>query len=455
MKFHVTEDGPKKCNASKRPCPIGGEHFDSLEQAQKSYEKDMGGSLLVKGKKNNPFSTLMTPATKIVTDAIIAKGARPILVGGCVRDVFMGGESKDIDIEVFGEGKNGEALSYANLKQMFAKVPGVNAQEAGAAFSVLKMRLGDEDFDISLPRTEMSTGDHHADYDVTSDSRMSFDEASSRRDFTINSMGYDAASGELVDPHGGRDDLKAGILRHVGPAFSDDPLRCMRAINFASRFDLELAPETAELCRELSPQFSTLSHERIEEEFNKVFYKGKSIDRGLALMHDINWAQQMPVFKNVSRGDLENYGKMLNGVPIPLRKSALNYAMKRDGHGEAIQFLDSSARGRKLAHAFEGLANAEGRGEIVAQHRTLKKADASLSNKDLLTTLSGVGKNRNDYAFLPEDPVEPGLTGKILTDRGFAPGPEMGKILRKAQQIQDETGISDVDILLSRALRQA
>ena len=461
-KFHITDDGPKECRASVQDCPVGGTHYPTEKEAAVAYDDSMKQRLFPKNSRamerdRVPLARLHELLGKngeAVVKAIGDAGARPILVGGCVRDAFMGGAaSKDIDIEVFGEKENGDALSYKDLKGMFKRVPGAKVQEAGAAFSVLKIRLGEDDFDVSLPRTEMSTGEHHSEYDVSSDSRMGFDEAASRRDFTINSIGYDPIKGELVDPHGGREDLERGVLRHVGPAFSDDPLRCMRAVNFASRFGYTLDPETEKLCRELAPRYSTLSHERVEEEFNKALYKGKHVERGLTMLNDIGWAQEMPAFKNASREQLATYGERLNATPIPLRKAVLAHSMEEDGLGSAVEFLESSSRGRTIMHGFSALAKARGRGEITAAHRALKKRADEVSNEELKGALSQVGRSPEEYDFLPERPHAPALTGKMLSEKGFPPGPEMGRVLRRAQEIQDEENLHDGDELLRRALR--
>src|SRR5690606_23060041 len=92
-----------------------------------------------------------------------------------------------------------------------------------------------------------------------------------RRDFTINAMAL-AADGTLIDPYGGRRDLERGIIRHVSPAFSEDPLRVLRAARFAARFDFAIAPETLALMQQLvdDGELETLVPERVWQELRRA-----------------------------------------------------------------------------------------------------------------------------------------------------------------------------------------
>lgn len=302
MKFHLTDDGPRPCRARVRPCPIGGkdEHFDTKLAASEAFEERMEG-LTLPPARSRPFRMRISPPTQEVVDRLSNAGIRGLIVGGSVRDQFLGKESKDIDFELYGARPDGSTLQLSDVSKHFPKSDGFHVDEAGASFSVLKIRYKGEDFDVALPRTEQSTGDHHRDYETQHDSTMPFEEAASRRDFTINSMGYDPVSGELLDPYDGQEDLQSGILRHVSPAFSDDPLRSLRAVNFVSRFNLDVAPETRSLCRELAPAYDTLAKERVQEEFDKVFSKGKHVEKAFGTLHDIGWAQRMEPFQESDR----------------------------------------------------------------------------------------------------------------------------------------------------------
>ncbi|HSK70972.1 MAG TPA: hypothetical protein VK892_04710, partial [Pyrinomonadaceae bacterium] len=165
-------------------------------------------------------------------------GGRAMLVGGCVRDALMGFEPKDWDVEIYG-------IKPQKLREILDSFGRVDA--VGEAFTVYK--LGN-DLDVSLPRREKKTSRGHKGFVVEGDPNMSFEEACKRRDFTINAILQDVLTGEIIDPFGGRKDLKRKIIRHVSSeTFAEDSLRVLRAAQFAARFEFDIAPETVGLCR--------------------------------------------------------------------------------------------------------------------------------------------------------------------------------------------------------------
>ncbi len=212
----------------------------------------------------------LTPSLSKLLNSITEKGGRPILVGGCVRDALLGLTAKDFDIEVYG-------LTGEELESLLAAVGTVHA--VGQAFGVLKVTIKtkgvSETFDVSLPRKENKEGKGHRGFQVTPDPSLTFEQAALRRDFTINAMGYDPVTQELLDPHQGQKDLKERILRHVSPAFSEDPLRVLRAAQFKARFAMNIAPETLKLCRLLRDELDTLPKERIYWEIRKLLLKSE------------------------------------------------------------------------------------------------------------------------------------------------------------------------------------
>ena len=131
------------------------------------------------------------------------------------------------------------------------------------------------DLDVAVPRRENKIAAGHRGFSVQTDSTMTVADAAARRDFTVNAILYDPAHGVTVDPFDGASDLKVGVLRHVSDKFSEDPLRVLRGVQMAGRFGMTLEPDTARLCRELRPQFDELAVERIQEEWTKLFTKGR------------------------------------------------------------------------------------------------------------------------------------------------------------------------------------
>ena len=185
-------------------------------------------------------------------------GGRAFLVGGWVRDALLGKSCRDYDIEVYD-------MAQDALVPLLSKYGRTNL--VGKAFGVIHLAMKGLSLDFSFPRTENKVGYGHRGFVVHTDEKLSFKEAALRRDFTINAMGMELPELTLCDPYGGMDDLKAHVLRHVSEAFAEDSLRILRGVQFASRFELTLAPETAELCKSLS--LEDLSKERIYEEFKK------------------------------------------------------------------------------------------------------------------------------------------------------------------------------------------
>lgn len=190
-----------------------------------------------------------------------AAGGRALLVGGFVRDRLMGIVSKDIDIEVYGVTPEALRALLAGVGEVYDK---------GAAFCVLGLRH--HELDIAMPRRESRTGLKHTDFDVVADPFLSYEEASRRRDFTINAMMLDPLTDEIIDCWNGRADLESRVIRHVADdTYGDDPLRVFRAAQFAARLDARIAPETVAISRRLD--VSHLSQERVWEELGKALMK--------------------------------------------------------------------------------------------------------------------------------------------------------------------------------------
>ena len=193
-------------------------------------------------------------------------GATPILVGGSVRDYFLNIPIKDYDIEIFGINS---LEIIQNCLEKFGSVKLV-----GKSFGVLTLKVDKYDFDFALPRTEIKIGLTHQDFEVITNSSLSFKEAAIRRDFTINAIGYDFFKQEFLDPFDGINDLKTKTIKHINDAtFIEDSLRVYRAIQFASRFDFKIDENTKELCKQivLNDELIYLPKERIYEEFKKLF----------------------------------------------------------------------------------------------------------------------------------------------------------------------------------------
>jgi tRNA nucleotidyltransferase (CCA-adding enzyme) len=153
-------------------------------------------------------------------------------VGGAVRDELLGLPGADRDYVVVG------ATPDEMLKLGYKPV--------GKDFPVFLHPETHEEY--ALARTERKTARGYQGFAVHAAPDVTLEEDLARRDLTINAIARDAA-GKLIDPFGGAADLKARVLRHVGPAFAEDPVRILRVARFAARFDFALAPETMLLMR--------------------------------------------------------------------------------------------------------------------------------------------------------------------------------------------------------------
>ena len=247
---------------------------------------------------NKMYTTTIKPNIPLILEEIILSlqkiGATPILVGGCVRDTILQIPCKDYDIEIFGI--NSLEL-IENSLQKFGSVKLV-----GKSFGVLTLKIDDFDFDFALARTEEKTGFGHGDFKISTNANLSYKQAAIRRDFTINSIGYDFSKEEFLDPFNGLEDLKNKKIRHINDdTFIEDPLRVYRGIQFASRFGFSLDEKTKELCKQmvLNDDLSHLAKERVYEEFKKLFLKSKKPSIGFELLKQLDVLNYFPELKTL------------------------------------------------------------------------------------------------------------------------------------------------------------
>jgi len=232
------------------------------------------------GSRLNP-DFVVAPAVMQVAAALLGAGGRPFLVGGAVRDVVLGVPLTDFDLEVYG-------LSPRAVKECLGAIGHVNA--VGEAFTVFKVSrlpgfLGV--IDVSLPRRDSKVGPGHRGISVVGDPELSIEEASRRRDFTINALLLDPFSLEIHDPHAGLRDLDARRLRAVDlSSLAEDPLRALRAVQLAARFELSVEADTAAACASMSRELSELPAERVFGEVEKLLLQARRPSIGLRLLRE-------------------------------------------------------------------------------------------------------------------------------------------------------------------------
>jgi tRNA nucleotidyltransferase (CCA-adding enzyme) len=172
-------------------------------------------------------------------------------VGGAVRDRLLGLPVQDHDWVVVG----------STPEDMVAQ----GFQPVGKDFPVFLHPKTHEEY--ALARTERKTARGYQGFAVYAAPDVTLEQDLLRRDFTINAIAQDG-DGNLIDPHNGITDLRAGILRHVSAAFNEDPVRILRAARFAARFDFSIAPETLVLMRDMvnNGEVDALVAERVWQE---------------------------------------------------------------------------------------------------------------------------------------------------------------------------------------------
>ncbi len=446
---------------------------------------------------------------KEIAQAIAAAGGRALIVGGWVRDRLLGIESKDFDVEVYG-------LSIARLEEVLRGYGEVIA--VGRSFGVLRVKGIEADF--SLPRRDSKTGPGHRGFLVEFNPSMSFAEAACRRDLTINAMGFDPLTEEIIDAHGGQRDLEEKVLRAVDPStFPEDSLRGLRVAQFAARFEMVPTPELEALCSALD--LSDLPGERLFDEFEKLLLKGIRPSRGLEFLRitgllrffpelkamvgipqDPAWHPEGMVWEHVlmvvdeaaglRTGDREEdlplmFAALCHDLGKPSTTVEQDGRIRSPGHEEA---------GVSLVEAFLGrlrspLALVEKVSALTRFHLApsnfIKQSARPRAYRRLARKLDGAGLNaralervaRADHfgrttpdamarefpegeAFLrraeelhvEEKAVGDVVMGRHLITRGMSPGPAFGPILGRCRAIQDETGLTDPDRILDRALSE-
>lgn len=215
---------------------------------------------------------LLYPPLLDVVQRIHEAGGRILLVGGAVRDLFLHMPCKDLDLEVYG-------LTVNKLESILQTVGEVFT--VGKAFGVL--RVAGIDADWSLPRCD-SAGRKPT---VETDPFMSYAKAFKRRDLTINALGIDLMTFELIDPFHGLQDMRNGILSCPDERlFVEDPLRFYRVMQFIARFGMWPDERLTQLCATMD--IRSISRERIEAEFQKLMLQGQPPSAGFRWLKTIN-----------------------------------------------------------------------------------------------------------------------------------------------------------------------
>ena len=205
-----------------------------------------------------------------VVERLRRAGHEALFAGGSVRDLLLGREPQDYDVATSARAEE--------VEDLFPRTVGVGAQ-----FGVIKVLGRAGDVEVATYRSDGAYLDHRRPSEVSfSDARGDAE----RRDFTINGMFYDPATGDVIDYVGGRADLAAGCIRAIGDPdarFGEDRLRLLRAVRFAARFGFEIDAATWRSVQSHAETIRDIAWERIGDEVVKILREG-SARRGFALL---------------------------------------------------------------------------------------------------------------------------------------------------------------------------
>ncbi|NCC59756.1 MAG: polynucleotide adenylyltransferase [Verrucomicrobiae bacterium] len=223
---------------------------------------------------------------EIVRNCFDPRGIPAYLVGGAVRDALLGMKGLDYDTEVYG-------ISLEKLSEIL--LPFGKVCMVGKSFGVVKLKTQSGCYyDFSLPRRDSKLAPGHRGFQIEHDPYLDPRDAASRRDFTINAMMYSFKDQKILDFFNGQNDLENRVLRHTSPAFTEDPLRVLRGMHFASRFNLTAAPETITLCKSILSSYRELSLERIYNEWLKWATLSVTPSLGILFLEQTQWIEHTP-----------------------------------------------------------------------------------------------------------------------------------------------------------------
>lgn len=215
------------------------------------------------------------PVVKFILETLHQKGHQAVLAGGCVRDALIGKMAKDLDVAT--DATPDQVESY------FERV-----LPLGKSFGVCRVIHEGQSIEVATFRQEFDYQDGRRPNRVE---YSTIDKDAERRDFTINALYYDTATGQVIDFVGGREDLQKKQLRSVGKAerrFAEDYLRILRGVRFAGQLNFHLEHDTYTHLKKLTPFLARISRERIYDELNKMFVP-YGIYRCYQILEDIDF----------------------------------------------------------------------------------------------------------------------------------------------------------------------
>ncbi|HWZ83065.1 MAG TPA: CCA tRNA nucleotidyltransferase [Terriglobales bacterium] len=437
----------------------------------------------------------MLPARQHATNIVRTlreRGHQAYLAGGCVRDQILGRSPADYDVAT--------SATPQQVMEIFPQTFAVGAQFGVVLVPLPKNESGASAVspDEKIPVVEVATfrsdvgysdGRHPDEVRFTKDPR----EDVQRRDFTINGLLLDPITSEVLDYVGGRDDLKAGIIRTIGDPehrFAEDKLRMLRAVRFGARFEYRIDPATLSAVQRLAAQIDQVSRERVRDELTKMLTEGHArrafellaqsglLKEVLPEISAMKGVEQPPQFH--PEGDvfvhtmllLEKlpaqcsptlaWGALLHDVGKPPTFRVAPDRIRFDGHvevgvkmaaeicrrlrfssddtGQVLALVDNHMRFGDVQKMKESTLKKFLRLPSFDEHLELHRIDCLSSN--------GITESyefaREKLQTLPPEAIRPQplITGRDLIDAGYEPGPRFKEILGAVEDAQLEGRIA-------------
>ncbi len=349
-------------------------------------------------------------------------GSRWFVVGGAVRDELLGRSVEDIDVLVSN-------VPFDDVVAFLESRGSVD--EVGRTFGVLKF-VSEEDgtaLDIALPRRERPAGTGgYRDVETGSDPSMPIEEDLGRRDFTVNALAWEVATGNLIDPYGGQEDIEKRVLRAVGnpdARFAEDYTRVLRLLRFAAQLNFEVEWETWKSSRDIIPH---LNDERDGQRLVPFEIVARELLKGFAI-DPVRTAELWQ-----ESGATAELMPELSDWPEHAR-AALERLTQKDVRGIVGEEIIPTRVLFALSISYRGAANA---GALV---RRLKLSAAGTGVDDALVQRIASG---GDVALYKELGLAPWLDGEsVMKLLNLSPGPDVGRALDLLIDAQAKGKLSD------------
>ena len=438
------------------------------------------------------------------------RGHQAYFAGGCVRDLLLGCEPADFDV-----------ATDATPRQVMQIFPETLA--VGEQFGVVLVPLQLDDRTVTGEDARRSTRERaievatfrsdagYSDGRHPDEVRFSKDprEDMQRRDFTINGMMLDPATNEILDFVGGRDDLKAGIVRAIGEPerrFGEDKLRMLRAVRFAARFDYKIDPATFAAIQKLAPQIHQVSCERVREELTRMLTEGrarrafelldtsgllrevlpeiaamKGVEQspqyhpeGDVFVHTLLLLEKLQAGCSVSVSKTLAWGALLHDVGKPPTFRVAPDRIRFDGHVEVgvkmaaeicrrlrfsnyetdqiLALIDNHMRFADVQRMKQSTLKRFLRLPAFEEHLELHRMDCLSSHGQL----DSYDYSREQLRSLPPEAIRPAplITGRDLIEAGYEPGPRFKEILAAIEDAQLEGRLTSREAAMESVLRE-